>query len=203
MRESFYSLGEEKQSRIINAAMTVFSRSPYSKASTDDIAAMADISKGSLFYHFRNKKELYCDLYEYSCKKIYDKIDESSAMEETDFFERNVKIVEARVCVMIEYPNIFDFALQAYYETDLTVEADIKSINQRVLKDANIKLNENIDTTRFKQKEDISKAIKMLIWIGEGFLKERKVEGRLNLEEIQAEIYEYMELLKQGFYQSY
>ena len=200
MRESFYSLGEEKQSRIINAAMTVFSRSPYSKASTDDIAAMADISKGSLFYHFRNKKELYCDLYEYSCKKIYDKIDESSAMEETDFFERNAKIVEARVCTMIEYPCIFDFALRAYYETDHTVEEDIKAINRKILIDANIKLYENIDTSKFKHKEDIGKAIKMLVWIGEGFIKERMVEGTLNLDQIQAEVYDYLEIMKQGFY---
>lgn len=200
MHESFYSLGEEKQCRIINAAMKVFSQSPYSKASTDDIAAMADISKGSLFYHFRNKKDLYCFLYEYGCKKIYEKIDEIKAMKETDFFERNVKIVEARVCTMMECPSVFDFGLRAYYETDHEVEEDIKSINEKILKDANIKLYQNIDTSKFKNKEEANIAIKMLVWIGEGLIKERKVEGRLNLEELQAEVCEYMEILKRGFY---
>lgn len=200
MHESFYSLGEKKQNRIINAALTIFSQSSYRKASTDDIAAMAGISKGSLFYHFHNKEDLYCYLYEYSCKKIYEKIDEKRVMEETDFFERNAKIVEARVCTMTEHPSIFDFALRAYYETDLAVEADIKTINQKVLMDANIKFNQNIDTSKFKHKEDVSKAIKMLVWIGEGFIKERMLEERLNLEEIQAEVYEYLTILKQGFY---
>lgn len=200
MHKSFYSLGMEKQNRIINAAMNVFSKSPYSKASTDDIAAMAGISKGSLFYHFRNKKDLYCYLYEYSCKKVYEKIDENKAMEESDFFERNVKIVEARVCAMIENPYIFDFALRAYYETDGAVADDIKSINKKILKDAYIKLNDNIDTSRFKNTSDINKAIKMLIWIGEGFIKERQAKGGLNLNEIEKEIYDYMEILKRGFY---
>lgn len=200
MHESFYSLREEKQSKIINAAMRVFSQSPYSKASTDDIAAMADISKGSLFYHFKNKKDLYCFLYEYSCKTIYEKINEKEAMKVTDFFERNVKIVEARVCTMVEYPCIFDFSLQAYYETDHEVEENIKSINQELLKDANIRLYENIDTSKFKNKEEVNKAIKMLVWIGEGLIKQRKVEGRLNLEELQVEVCEYIEILKRGFY---
>ena len=200
MNESFHTLKEEKQSRIINAALKVFSQDLYSKASTDDIAAMAGISKGLLFYHFKNKKDLYCYLYEYSCKKIYEKIDEKRVMEETDFFERNVKIVEARVCTMIEYPYIFDFALRAYYETDRAVEEDINSINQKILKDANSKLNENIDTSKFKHKENVSKVIKMLVWIGEGFIKERKIEGRPDLKELQTEIYEYMEILKRGFY---
>ena len=200
MHESFYSLGEEKQNRIINAALTIFSQNSYRKASTDDIAAMSDISKGSLFYHFSNKKDLYCYLYEYSCKKIYEKIDEKRVMDETDFFERNAKIIEARVCTMTEYPSIFDFALRAYYETDLAVEADIKTINQRILMDANIKMNQNIDTSKFKDKEDIGKAIKMLIWIGEGLIRERLIERKLNLDEIKAEVYEYLTILKQGFY---
>ena len=200
MHENFHNLKEEKQNRIINAALKVFSQNAYSKALTDDIVSMSHISKGSLFYYFRNKIDLYCYLYEYSCKKIYEKIDEKRVMEETDFFERNIKIVEARVCTMIEYPYIFDFALRAYCETDNAVEENIKSINQRILKDAYIKLNENIDASSFKNKEDSNKAIKMLVWIGEGLIKERKVEGRLNLKELQTEIYEYMEILKRGFY---
>lgn len=134
MHESFYALKEEKRDRIINAAMKIFAQSPYRKASTDDIAAMAEISKGSLFYHFKNKPDLYCFLYQYSCTKIYNKIEQYKAMEETDFFERNIKVVNARVHTMMEYPFIFDFALRAYYETDTAVEKNIKVINQNILR---------------------------------------------------------------------
>ena len=200
MHESFYALEKEKQNRILNAAMKIFSQNTYSKASTDDIAALADISKGSLFYHFRNKVDLYCYLYEYSCKKLYEKINEKKALEETDFFERNIKIVEARVCALMEYPFIYDFALRAYYETDSAVAENIKAINRGMLKDAFVKLNENIDTSSFRNKDDINRAIKMLIWIGDGFIKERKAEGRLDLKEIQAETCAYMEILRRGFY---
>lgn len=200
MLESFYKLDKEKQDRIINAAMKVFSQNSYSKASTDDIAAMAGISKGLLFYHFKNKKDLYCYLYEYSCKKIYEKIDEQHVMEERDFFERNKKAIEARVCTMMEYPYIYDFGTRAYYETDRAVEDDIKAINDRMLKDIYVHFNNDIDISKFRNAGDVSKAVKMLIWLSEGFIKERKAEGKLNLRELQTDFYEYIEILKRGFY---
>lgn len=74
MHESFHALKEEKQNKIINAAMKIFSQKPYGRANTHDIAAIAEISKGSLFYHFKNKRDLYCYLYEYCCNEIYKKI---------------------------------------------------------------------------------------------------------------------------------
>lgn len=200
MYDSFYAIDKEKQIRIINAAMKVFSESIYKKASTADIAAASGISKGALFYYFKNKTELYCYLYEYSCKKIYEKIDELEALKENDFFERNAKIVEARVNTMLEYPHIFDFSLRAYYETDIAVSEEIRSINKKILKDAYVKINENLDITKFKNKEDINRAIKMLVWVGEGFIKERMAEGNMDLKEIQEEIYDYMRILKNGFY---
>ena len=65
MNEKFFTLSPEKQARITNAAPEVFARNDYKHASTDDIAAKAGISKGLLFYYFRNKQSLYLYLYDY------------------------------------------------------------------------------------------------------------------------------------------
>jgi len=200
MHEHFHSLTPEKQGRIINAALAVFSQSPYGKASTDDMVALAGISKGSLFYYFRNKKDLYCYLYSYSCRIVYKKIDEQRALEETDFFDRNLKIAEARVCALTQHPNIFDFMLRAYYETDPAVAEDIHAINQKMLEDALPKLNENTDMSRFRDPADIGKAVKMLLWIGDGFIREKKSQSPMDLQQVQAEIAEYVEILRKGFY---
>ena len=54
MNEKIYTLSPENQARITNAALEVFARNDYKHASTDDIAAKAGISKGLLFYSFRN-----------------------------------------------------------------------------------------------------------------------------------------------------
>ena len=50
MNEKFHQLPEEKQLAIFNAAMEVFAQNDYKRASTDDIAAKAGISKGMLFF---------------------------------------------------------------------------------------------------------------------------------------------------------
>lgn len=46
MNEKFYELPPEKQQRIINAGLEVFGAHDYPQASTDDMTAKAEISKG-------------------------------------------------------------------------------------------------------------------------------------------------------------
>ena len=70
MNEAFFALPEEKRQRILNAALEAFAKHEYKKASTDDIAAKAGISKGLLFYYFHNKKELYLYLLEYANEAV-------------------------------------------------------------------------------------------------------------------------------------
>ena len=74
MNEQFFHLPEEKQQAIINASLEVFATHEYKKASTDDIAAKAGISKGLLFYYFHNKKSLYLFLYDYTKKIVTDQV---------------------------------------------------------------------------------------------------------------------------------
>lgn len=50
------------QDRILDAASRVFSQKGYHKTCMDDIAQQADVAKGSLYYHFRNKSALFSDV---------------------------------------------------------------------------------------------------------------------------------------------
>ena len=74
MNEQFYDLPQEKQMRIINAGLEVFSKNDYKHAVTDEIARKAGISKGLLFYYFHNKKSLYLYLFDYSAKLIMNQV---------------------------------------------------------------------------------------------------------------------------------
>ena len=51
--------GIESKKRIINAAMDVFSKNGYAKASIREIAKAAGISVGGVYLYFKNKEELY------------------------------------------------------------------------------------------------------------------------------------------------
>lgn len=50
--------GLKKQTAISRAASKLFNRKGYLETSMDDIAAMAKVSKGSLYYYFSTKEEI-------------------------------------------------------------------------------------------------------------------------------------------------
>ena len=52
------SKGSKKQSVIARAASKLFNRKGYLETSMDDIAALAKVSKGSLYYYFSTKEEI-------------------------------------------------------------------------------------------------------------------------------------------------
>lgn len=86
MSDRFRDLPEEKNRVILSAAMEVFAKYDYKKASTDLIATKAGISKGSLFYYFRNKKELYLCVYHYVLEIVTEELMDPELMKITDFY---------------------------------------------------------------------------------------------------------------------
>ncbi|MDK1021644.1 MAG: TetR/AcrR family transcriptional regulator [Candidatus Hydrogenedentes bacterium] len=55
---------EERREQIVLAAITCFAEKGYYEASMDVIAAEANLSKGSLYWHFKSKRELFQSLVE-------------------------------------------------------------------------------------------------------------------------------------------
>lgn len=49
---------EERREQIIQAAIACFSRKGYHLTTMDDIVAESGLSKGSLYWHFKNKKDV-------------------------------------------------------------------------------------------------------------------------------------------------
>lgn len=50
---------QSRKKRILNAAFREFAEKGYEDASTNRIVKNAEIGKGTLFYHFGNKENLY------------------------------------------------------------------------------------------------------------------------------------------------
>jgi AcrR family transcriptional regulator len=48
----------ETRARIIQAALECFSRSGYNQTTMDDVVAASGLSKGTLYWHFKNKEDL-------------------------------------------------------------------------------------------------------------------------------------------------
>jgi len=65
---------EEKRDRkedIYEAAVKCFNKTGYFETSIDTIAAEAKISKGGIYYHFKSKKSLFMELFNYRVNKYF------------------------------------------------------------------------------------------------------------------------------------
>jgi len=57
-------VSEERKAQIYEAALVCFSRKGYHQATMDDIVAESGLSKGSLYWYFKSKKELFLSLFQ-------------------------------------------------------------------------------------------------------------------------------------------
>lgn len=201
MREQFYELAEEKQLRIINAALEVFSQNEYKRAVTDDIAAKAQISKGLLFYYFHNKKELYMFLYNYCEKVLTEEVVDKHFEEITDFFELLEHAARRKVKVLERTPYFMEFIMKAFYSKSEDVTEEVTN----ALKDSESVIFNNyfksIDFSKFKDDVDPQKILQMITWMADGYLHEKTQLGlKVQLEEMMTEFRIWVVMLKKISY---
>lgn len=118
MNERFWELKKEKQDRMINSALKVFSQYGYRHASTDEIVKGAGISKGLLFHYFQSKIGLYSFLYDYATRFATLELTHYVEKNENGYFKLFSQILTAKANSMAQYPYIFLFLKKADEETD-------------------------------------------------------------------------------------
>jgi len=83
----------ERKSELLDSALDEFTRNNYESASLNTIIKNAGVSKGSFYYHFGNKENLYIYLLEHAFKQKWEFIRERNRQEPDlltgkDFFEK-------------------------------------------------------------------------------------------------------------------
>ncbi len=86
-KTTFFRLSPEKKNRIIDAAISEFSEHSYDNTSIHRIVAGAEISTGSFYQYFENKKDLYFYILSMYLKKLEGYLREHG--EKIDLFEQN------------------------------------------------------------------------------------------------------------------
>lgn len=201
MDERFRELPKEKRKVILNAAIEVFAQYDYKRASTDLIACKAGISKGLLFYYFRNKKELYMTAYRYAEQAMVASIVDKKLLEITDFFEMIRYAAVKKLKLLSEIPYILDFGMRSYYSEKEEVSDDLRAVHLEVIDGSYGKYFGNINFSRFKEGTDPGKIFRMLVWMMDGYLHEQQMHGReLSLDDIGRELDGWMDMLKRISY---
>lgn len=201
MNEKFLELSKEKQMCIINAAMEVFGTNDYKHAITDDIARKAGISKGLLFYYFKNKKSLYQYIYQYCLQLLTDTVDDAGVNNITDFFEIMRFGADKKMELISNHAYIMEFCLKAYYMDDERIGAEITEDIQQKVNTIYTQYFSKIDYYKFKEGIDPFYIFQMLQWMADGYIRTmQKTKDKLDVNEIMKDYDRWEEMFKQMVY---
>ena len=188
MTEHFLALAPEKRERVFAAAVEVFAKNEYRHASTDDIAAKAGVSKGILFYWFRNKQEMYLDCLKYLSDLTRREFEQVRFEDVTDFFELMELGGRVKTEIVRRAPYYMDFALRAYFSDEAWIATAVRELMGQTEMGTLGVYFKNVDWSKFRDGVDGIHVLQMLIWMMTGYIQDQRQKGGLpEMDEIMEE----------------
>ncbi len=208
MYENFTRIPAEDQKRILDACLEEFAQHGYVQASTNAIVKKAVIPKGTLFYFFGSKKDLYLYLLDRAIEKYTEQTAESSTTLPDDLFERLLHNGRVRMQFVIREPLLYQFFYSAFVNAAPEIRKEIESRTPAYASGSMQVLLKDLDLTQFKEGIDVQKAIQLVFLVLEGiFTRYLPQLTRMNaadslqlINRITDEVKENFDLLKRGLY---
>jgi AcrR family transcriptional regulator len=69
---------EERRAQILEAALSCFSARGFHATTMDDLVAASGLSKGSLYFHFQSKEDVFLALFDYLALEVFGRVDEAT-----------------------------------------------------------------------------------------------------------------------------
>jgi AcrR family transcriptional regulator len=131
-KETFLRLRDDKQERIMRAAIHEFLENGFDRAKIGDIAQNAKVATGSIYQYFEDKEELFIYCAEWSYKVLIKKLKEHMNTGDMDIFEylqeymAIVKVMEKDqeligfMQFIAKKPGLTDDSMKAMYNVGAT-----------------------------------------------------------------------------------
>ena len=201
MAQTFSDLPEEKQRQILDAAAEVFSKEDYKRSSTDDIAARAGISKGLLFYYFKNKQSLYLYVADHLRSLVERQLKREQLAGITDFFDMLDYGAEEKLRLFQRQPWILELALRLYYATDKEVASSVRRRFMEMLEEMWDVYFSHIDLEKFRPEVHPRQVLDQFIYLIDGYLHQQMMRGgKVSMDALMAEYGIWRDMLRQYAY---
>lgn len=188
MDERFHKLSQQEQKKILDSAYEVFTDTPYSKASTNMIVDKAGISKGKLFYYFKDKRTLFNYLIEQGIDYIKTHYIEQLTFEERDFLTRYISVSQVKKAAYEREPYLFNFMSYVYLHEVKRMSHSQRNTIDEYQSLAKTRLKENIDVSLFRDDIEPELVMKLLVYSLDGY--ERELTEKFRYIEIKNEAME-------------
>ena len=184
------------QQAIINAGYRVFSRNSYKNSPMSEIAEAAGISKSLLFHYFHNKKELYLFLWEKCARITIEFLTRYDCYSQGELFESMERGMRAKMEIIRLYPDMGNFTIKAFYETDPEINAAVQESYHRHFNWKADRARVNFNPEQFIPGLDIQMMYREMYWASEGYLWEMVQRGNVDVEQMEKDFKRLMEFWK-------
>ena len=100
-------MAEDTKTKILNSAFQLFSKNNYHAVSMTEIANGADISKGTLYWYFDSKEELFRDIAINGMEYFY-KLFEEIAEKDSRSDQKIRELIKSVLEILVEHLNMLD-----------------------------------------------------------------------------------------------
>ena len=120
-----------KKEIILKAALRVFARKGYHKTTMTDVAEEAQLGRGTVYWHYKSKEELFFAMYESELAEM-DKYFEEIAVCNLSALEKIKKMIELTTDFYSRSEEFCKIMLNVFGESSQTFQRDINSELQNI-----------------------------------------------------------------------
>ena len=196
-------LDGERLESIVDASVACFGTYGYKGAHTSDIARAANMSKGALFFYFKNKRNLYEYVVNAMYEKAIDWIVDDRFWEIDDFFDRMLYVGDAKKAAFDKHPHVFAFALQAFYPSHREAQSSMAAYSYGKIDEMLDRLFSGINFGKFKDTVSPRYVTSMMVWLADGWMHEKLSLGMpVTMDDLLSEFHTWCTMLRHYAYKS-
>ncbi|MBQ3106925.1 MAG: TetR/AcrR family transcriptional regulator, partial [Eggerthellaceae bacterium] len=173
--ETRVNAGEySNQEAVMTAALEEFGRNDYKSASTEEIARKAGISKGSLFFHFKNKGQLFVKTADWLMDKALAAVLDEGYWQIDDFFDVLLYAGNLKKNTFTEkFPWAISFSVRAFYPEHRDIREVMNKWMQEHIDGMFEHYFQNVNFGKFRDDVDPRHVLNMLVWMADGWLHQQ------------------------------
>lgn len=100
--------------KIFETSMKLFAEKGYDATSVEDITANVGVAKGTLYYHFSSKEEIFNFLVEEGIKLLQNSVDIKTA-KFTNYIDKIKAIVLIQIKIVVKYEDLITILLSQFW----------------------------------------------------------------------------------------
>jgi TetR/AcrR family transcriptional regulator len=208
MYENFQRIPQAEQQLILNACIEEFAQKGYEQASTNAIVQRAGIPKGTLFFFFGSKKDLYLYIIDQAVARYTQMTLERQGELPGDLFVRLLYLGRERMEFALNQPQLYKLFYNAFINSPEVIREELLKRSADYYKPSMQMLTAGLDRSHFKPMVDVDKVIDLIFLVLEGILsksipmlqKLQPADSLAFVEKLSDECRDYFAMIRQGVY---